>query len=345
MDTDRASQPQVDLEPDDFLWYGDASLDIVVGCFAFGTGVGEPMLARVGRQLAEDLAAILRLHPAFVTVPQMLSVDSRDPHDEGKLRSAFAVFYSLPETRLVREAARRLGARLALTGRLVGEGPTVHLGMNMLDVERVLLLGCSQVSAPREDLVEVTIDGAARLLGRFSSRPRAELVEQAGAIIGTRSYHAYFNWALAQDLERSAQAQQTPADERRLVQRLGWALRHDALFARPLHRMIDVLYATHDQAVLREIATFMEQVALALPGVGLVHGEALRRMGEVQGARDVLERVVERFPYCAQGFYLLGELESAQRPRVAANHYRQAHLLEPRNAVYARKVELFGDGT
>lgn len=342
MTTPTSGAPQ--LEPESFLWYGDEGRDIVVGCFAFGTGIGEPMLARVGRQLAEDVAAILRLHPAFVTVPQLLAVDRPDPLDSSKVRSAFAVFYSLPETRIVREAARELGARLALTGRLVGEGGNIHLGMNILDVERTLLLGCAQLGAAREDLVDAVIEGSVRLLSRFSARPRAELASEAAALLGTRSYHAYYNFALAMDLERTALASGERVDDARMVQRLGWALRHDGKFVRALERMVSIVYATQSEQALRETVTFLSQVELLLPGVGLLHGEALRRLGDVQGAREALEQVAERFPYCAQAYYLLGDLEASERPRVAANHYRQAAVLEPRNALYAEKVARFGDG-
>jgi len=174
--------------PEDFLWYMDDAQNHLVTCFAFGTGAGEPTLAPIGRQLAESLATILCLRDAFITVPQVFVTRGQQtptPLRDDRIQSAFAVFYSLPETRLVRKASRRLGARFALTGRIIGEGSEFLLGANLLDVERVLLLGSVQRQCPREALLEGIAELGAYFLGRFTDTPHDTLRDNASRAPGT----------------------------------------------------------------------------------------------------------------------------------------------------------------
>jgi len=328
--------PPLELEGD-FGWYMDADADIVVACFPFGAGVGEPQIAQVGRQLAETFAQIFRLHSAFITVPQLLLVsESVESLEHTRIRSAFAVFHSLPQTRIVRQTARSFGARLAVTGRLLGEGNDFLFGVNVLDVERNLLLGCTQVQIPRDLLLDAVVDIGTHLLRRFVAVDADAMARQVSEIVGTRKLVAYTNWALACELQRRTLGEQV--DERRLVERLGFALGADPLFLAPLQALVQLLEQTEDDRVLAQIARSLAKIPISRPATGLVRAEALRRQGEVELAREALQDVIDQHPHTAQAHYLLGCLEEPIRPGAALRHFTEAHLLDPKRSLYKEKV-------
>ena len=76
----------------------------LVVCYSLGTGAGlDLQLAGLSRQICEDIAEVLALCDDFISIPQMLVVRENADIDYAvdKNACAFAVFYSLPETKWI----------------------------------------------------------------------------------------------------------------------------------------------------------------------------------------------------------------------------------------------------
>jgi hypothetical protein len=339
------------LDPAPFLRYIDPGAQSLVLCFALGAGVVEPQLAVLGRQAAEELASTLRLFPGFVTLPQSLVAFADAPAEatEGERptlkRPVFAVFHSLPQTRTVREVCRRFGASLALTGRLLADGPSLSLGLNLLDVTRLTLLASTHRTTSREALPDALAEASADLLGRFMETPRDALRDQAADLIGTSSYRALFNWAMARDIERQAELEGTsPTAGRlgsRLLERLLYALEDDPRYLPPLDALIRFAARWHedrDDTRLRQLAQGLEKVQQARPTIGMLAAEAWRAVGELERAREGLAGLLRLFPNTAQAHFLLGLIEERERPKIAHQHFIEAVKLDPTRALYRGKA-------
>ena len=339
----------VTLSPEPFLRYLDPTAETLLLSFALGTGVGEPQLAALGRQLAEEFARILQAHEGFVTLPQMLLATAQEPPllgSEGgrpRIRPAFAVFHSLPQTQIVQAVSRRLGAKIALTGRLLGDGGEFLLGVNLLDVDRLVLLGCAQREGTRETLPEMVAEIGAYLLARFIDQDKETLLKAATQSVGTRSYKAFYNWAQVRDLER----RQGKTDERRVIERLIFALRDDPLYTQPLTKVIELFNDLRTRGsvaepLLRQLARGLGGVALTRPAVGMIRSEAWRAVNERNEARSALEETLTQHGGVAQLHFMLGQLEETERPQIATRHYQEAYRINPTRDLYRDKALAIG---
>jgi hypothetical protein len=344
--------PSPYLDPAPFLRYIDPGERALVLCFALGAGVIEPQLSSLGRQLAEELAATLRVHAGFVTLAQNLVAfedgvgggDDADARPTLK-RPVFAVFHSLPQTRIVRDVCRRFGASLALTGRLLADGPELSLGLNLIDVERLTLLASLHRVFTRDALPAQLVEASADLLARFVELPREALLARAAEVVGTQSYRALFNWAMARDIERQADIDGASAavgkQGTRLLERLLYALEDDPLYLPPLDALIRYAaqwHADRDEAHLRQLAKGLAKVRLVRPAFGMLVAEAWRAVGETAQAREALEGLVRVFPKTAQAHFMLGLFEEKERPKIAHQHFMEALKLDPTRELYRRKV-------
>jgi hypothetical protein len=316
------------------LSYLDPRRERILACFSFGVGLAEPQLSRIGRQLAQDFAELLSLHEAFLPIVEHFVVEA--PEQEAH---RFVVFHSLPETRLLVDAARRLGASLALSGRLVGEGTQLQLGANLLDVERRTLLAVAWVEVERESLPQAVVDLALQLLGRFGVERSPSMIDDAFQILGTKSFRSYLNWALACDLERESLLSDNPVPWARVVERLGFALEDDPTAAKPVRRLFELIEGQLlDEKALRQLYRSLERVNIRQPAVGLLAAEAARRVDELERAESALQGLLAAFPHNAQGHFLLAQLLEREHPARAKMHYRQAASLDPHKALYRSKI-------
>lgn len=340
------------LDPERFLRYGDPTQQMLLLCFALGIGAGEPQLAAIGRQIAEELAITLRAHQGFITLAQSLVALPDEPSPlletsggRPRVRPAFAVFHSLPQTQIVRGVCRQLGASLALTGRLVGDGPTLTLGLNLVDIERATLLACSQRAFSRDTLPEQISEATADLLGHFCMVGREGLVKDALQAVGTRSYKAFYNWSMVRDLERQALLDGSSGghkSEPRIVERLLFALEEDPLYFNPLNALIERAtqwQLQHNDARLRQMALGLGKVQQVRAGVGMLAAEAWRLLNEPDEARKVLKSLLDKHPATAQAHFLLGLIEEKARPQLAVQHFTEALKLDPTRALYREKVQ------
>ena len=116
-----------------------------VVCYSLGTGAGlDLQLASLSRQLCEDLAEILALNDEFITVPQMLVVREKQELEYSVSHNAcaFAVFYSLPETRWIIDSTKAIRGDIALTGRIMDDESGLIVSVNMVDIDTQNLLFC-----------------------------------------------------------------------------------------------------------------------------------------------------------------------------------------------------------
>ncbi len=338
------------LDPERFLRYGDPTQQMLLLCFALGIGAGEPQLAAIGRQIAEELAITLRAHKGFITLSQSLVALPDEPSPlldtsggRPRVRPAFAVFHSLPQTQVVRGVCRQFGAPLALTGRLVGDGPTLTLGLNLVDIERATLLACSQRAFSRDMLPEQVAEATADLLGHFCAMHRENLLKDALQALGTRSYKAFYNWSMVRDLERQAllDGGGGQRSEPRIVERLLFALEEDPLYLNPLNALIERAaqwQLQHNDARLRQMAQGLAKVQQLRAGVGMLAAEAWRLLNEPDEARKVLKGLLDKHPTTAQAHFLLGLIEETARPQLAVQHFTEALKLDPTRTLYREKV-------
>lgn len=336
------------IDPRDFDWYTDPETDVVVGCFSFGTGVAEADVAALGRQLAVELAEVLRIRQAFITVPHLLVVDERRPvaleDDDGRPgpRPAFAVFRSLPETQIVRDASRQIGARLALTGRLMGAGLEFKIGVNLIDVERLTLLGCCSRTCEREALMETVADIGLYLLQRFLDTDEDALMAEVRDALGTQDYRAFYHWALACDMDRGAAAGIRALDAHRMMERLRFGVGRDPGYTRVLDRILDLFddfMQAGDTASLLRLANTFEFAELAHPTLALMRAECLIACGERERAREVLGLCMTQFPSSPHAFYLMGTLEQPERPSLALTFFQRATERAPSHPLYRERYD------
>ncbi len=309
----------------------DASLEVMVACFALGTGAGDPQLAVVARQMAEDLAEVLTLRPGFVTLsPALLVEEGGSSLQGGRLRSAFATFFSLPETRWVRATAGRLGAQIAVSGRLIGEGKEVHLGVNAVDIARGTLLFCTQQRGGREEVPSLLCDAGERLLSAFSGEARPRWRSAVQSQIGTGHFRAYTNWSMARDMERQEALGLRRMNRSRWLERLCFALGDDAAFHKVSRVLVSALESGLSPAELQVILKGLKGVSDKHLAPMMVLAEAQRQAGALAEARGTLRSAVRRHEGSGALWFMLGEIESALNLPSAAECLRRGGELDPR---------------
>lgn len=271
----------------------------LVVCYSLGTGAGfDTQLAGFSRQICEDLAECLALNASFIAVPQMILVREAESlrYDVAHSAGAFAVFYSLPETRWIIEATRSLGGDIALTGRLLDDDSGMFLSINMMDVRRGLLLFCSCESMTRETLHESLARLASRALAHFSDRPAESWLDDVWQMIGTHTFSAYSNWMALREAERRAQREGLPAPTSRLIEHACYALGADAHFGRASEKLCELLSGEVKTASCEFVVRSLANIAHLSPTNALAYAQCLGRVGRREDASSFLSLAVSRFP-------------------------------------------------
>ncbi|MFA5624394.1 MAG: hypothetical protein WC966_04995 [Bradymonadales bacterium] len=264
----------------------------LIASFSFGTGAGfDLQLAAYARQLAEDFAQILALLDSVVAIPRFILLpQSGSILEQWEERaSAFAVFYSLPDTRFILRACAELGADYALTGRLVDTEGGVILSVNLVDAERRLLLFSGQCEVERDGIMDAIIIVGCRLLGALSESKAEDWREKVIAMLGTTNFRAYSNWVSYRECQRRsvAQKQQPPYD--RMAEHIIYALKEDPKYENALRELPallrrDLSSRTKDLLIsqLQGVSAHNETIALSLAWM-------LRKREQMELAISVLD--------------------------------------------------------
>lgn len=271
----------------------------LVVCYSLGTGAGfDNFLAGFSRQLSEDFAECLALHDGFITVPQMILVNEKDDitYDVAKNASAFAVFYSLPETRWIVDATRSIGGNLALTGRVLDDETGVLLSINVVDVNKNVLLFCGCETADRESLHVALAKLAARLLSHFTDRSEQNWLPDVWTMLGTQSFHAYVNWMRLREAERRAQREGLPSPADRLVEHACYALVADPDYARASDKLCQLLARELKSSTYAFVVKNLEPLSTHSSAIALAYAQCLARLGQRAEAEAHLSNVIRKFP-------------------------------------------------
>ncbi len=271
----------------------------LVVCYALGTGAGFDLrLAGMSRQICEDLAEILALCDGFITVPQMIVVREGEeiPYETGKNSAAFAVFYSLPETRWVIDATRAIGGDMALTGRLVDDASGLLLSVNLIDSAKNILLFCGCETSPREGIHRAVCKLGARILSRFTDRSADDWQNDVDSLFGTQSFAAYANWTAAREAERRAQREGLAMPFDRMAQSLTHALAADPLYERAALRLCDVLAHQLQKQTYEHIVRSLASFATRSEALALIAVQAFVRLANRVQAETTLCDAIKKFP-------------------------------------------------
>lgn len=268
-----------------------------VVCYSLGTGAGfDLQLAGLSRQLCEDLAEILALNEKFISVPQMLVVRENEQieYSVGKNSCAFAVFYSLPETRWIVDATRSIGGDIALTGRIMDDESGLILSVNMIDVARMNLLFCGYETCQRDEIQIALCRLGARLLSHFTSRKADEWIGPVREMVGTDSFHAYANWMNMREIERRAQREGLPMPYGRIAEHLTYALSADPYYARACMKLCDVLSHQLEKSSYEFILRNLLSHSLDSEGLSLIVVQSLARLGRRAEAISQLDMMINK---------------------------------------------------
>lgn len=314
----------------------------LVVCYSLGTGAGfDVQLAGLSRQICEDIAEILALNEDFVTIAQMLLVREGPEgprYGLGLKSTAFAVFYSLPETRWIIESTRAIGGDIALTGRLVDDEDGLILSINMLDVRRNVLLFCGLEHCERDAIHHALMRLGARILASFSDRSIESWAAEIRMLVGTDSYHAYANWMSMRETERRAQREGLPAAIDRMAEHLTYALVADPNYDRALDALCDIMGKQLKTATYHFILKKLEAQASLSASKTIVVVQCLARIGNRLEADDLLGKSLEQWPESGVLWLMRGAL--AVDPVNAARYLSQAErLLGSEFARYRRLVD------
>ncbi len=271
----------------------------LVICYSLGTGAGfDNFLAGFSRQLCEDFAECLALNEDFIAIPQMILVNNSDEiqYDVAKNACAFAVFYSLPETRWVVDTTRALGGTIALTGRIVDDEDGLLLSINMVDVQKNILLFCGCESTDRESLHDALASLAARILSRFTDRSPESWLPDVWTMIGTHSFHAYVNWMRLRDAERRAQREGLPAPAERLLEHACYALSVDPNYTRASDKLCQLLARQYKSSSYDFVIKTLASVSLHTSAIALAYAQCLARRGLRADAESHLSHAIKKFP-------------------------------------------------
>ncbi len=271
----------------------------LVVCYALGTGAGfDTQLAGFSRQICEDFAECLALNEDFIAIPQMILVREGEElsYDVEKNACAFAVFYSLPETRWILDATSAIGGNIALTGRLIDDEGGVLLSISMVDVKKNVLLFCGCENSTREELHNAIASLAARALAHFTDRSKESWLNDVWEMIGTHNFHAYANWMGLREVERRAQREGLPAPTARLIEHACYALAADALFERAADKLCELLARPVTTNSCEFVVRSLANVAHMAPANALAYAQCLARLNRRDEAVAFLNQIVAKFP-------------------------------------------------
>ena len=270
-----------------------------VVCYALGTGAGfDPQLGGLSRQICEDLAECLTLYDGFITVPQMVVVrgDSELSYRVDKNACAFAVFYSLPETKWVLDSTRAIGGDIALTGRIVDDESGLMLSINLVEVSTRNLLFCGCETCPRSEIQLAVARMGARILSHCSDVGYADWLGRVTDILGTRDHHAYMNWLQVREIERRAQREGVNAPSARIVEHLSHALDADPHFEKASLRLCEILGGQLERPSYDFILRYVRPIALETEALSLIAVQCLARVGRRGEAETLLGEVIGKHP-------------------------------------------------
>lgn len=310
----------------------------LIVCYSLGTGAGfDLQLANMSRQICEDLAELLALNEEFITVAQMIVVreDEGLAYETGKNACAFAVFYSLPETRWVIESTRAIGGDMALTGRIVDDESGLLVSVNLIDSKKNVLLFCGCETCAREKIQEAVCRLAARILSRFTPRSFDSWLPQVVALFGTQSFAAYANWTASREAERRAQREGLPMPYDRMAQSLTQALSADPRYERAAMRLCDVLAHQLQKQTYEFILRYLDKFASETEALTLIVVQALVRLTKRAEAERILDDAIKRYPQ--NGVFYLMRSSLRSDPRAVSRDIDDAKRLLG-NAYFACKT-------
>lgn len=271
----------------------------LVVCYSLGTGAGfDTQLAGFSRQICEDFAEILALNEDFIAIPQMILVreDETLKYEVDKNACAFAVFYSLPETRWVVDATRSIGGDIALVGRLMDDDGGELLSISMIDVNKNLILFCGCETTTRESLHEAVASIAAKALAHFTNRNADSWLPDVWNMLGTHSFHAYANWMGLREVERRAQREGLSAPTGRLIEHACYALAADALYDRAADKLCELLSRSDAARSAEFVVRSLANVAHMAPANALAYAQCLARLNRRDEAVEFLSNIMAKFP-------------------------------------------------
>ena len=271
----------------------------LVVCYSLGTGAGlDLQLAGLSRQICEDIAEILALCDDFISIPQMLVVRENADIDYAvdKNACAFAVFYSLPETKWIIDATRSINGDIALTGRILDDESGIILSINMIDVATQNLLFCGYETCSRDQIQNALANLCAKLLSRFTKLSAEAWLPSVREMIGTESFHAYANWMGMREIERRAQREGLPAPKSRIVEHLTYALSADPNYHRAALKLCEIMshqLETHNyDFILRNLLRLVTHNE----AISLIVVQSLARLNRRAEAELHLNTIIEKYP-------------------------------------------------
>lgn len=301
-----------------------------IACFSFGTGAGfDLQLAANARQLAEDFSDILALLDNVVAIPRTLLIPQGELSASmwERRASAFAVFYSLPDTSFLLRSASNLGADCALTGRIIDTEGSLILSVNLLDVQRRVLLFSGQEECAREAIPEAIVALGSKLLTALDENKAKDWIPALWAMLGTRNFRAYTNWLGYRECIRRAAAQNQPQPSDRMLEHLVYALKDDPHYQKALRALPQALRAplstrSLDLAIsqLSPLADNSETIALSLAWVHKLQGQ--NDLGCV-----LLDRCIAKHPEAALLYLMRSICKKAKDPGAAQTDASRAREL------------------
>jgi len=304
----------------------------LIAVFALGCGAGMRFRGPLARQVTDDIAGALSRFGTLVAQPQHLIAvgdpEQVDPTlEEGveldqvgggdSPRLKFILFSTLPSDSMVRSLSRSAGARLALSGRLVIEGDSVDLALNLWDVGPPNLLWCRLLYGDLETLPELVADAVGHLAHRLED-PAAEDLDAAIATaqrsIGTRSQRALWAYAsVTEKLRRAALDPRASVNVREVTAGLVSTLQLDPAYEAPrlllFEQALDRLRA-RDVDYAATLVTELGRLGEDRLVYGLLKLEALLLLGRRDEAQAVVRALEARWPADARVAAARGRLSA-----------------------------------
>ncbi len=305
-----------------------SSVTRFVVCYSLGTGAGfDLQLAGLSRQLCEDFSEILALNNDFITVPQMLVVRETPDIDYNVAKNAcaFAVFYSLPETKWILDATKAIGGDIALTGRIMDDETGLILSVNMVDVQTQNLLFCGCETCQREEIQSALARLGARILCHFTSRNADDWMNDVLSMVGTSSFHAYSNWMSLREVERRASREGITPPVSRMVEHLTYALSADPAFQKAGLKLCDVMAMQLERQNYELILRNLQSHALDNEAIAIVIVQCLARLGKRAEAENLLTDMIAKWSENGLFRLMRGCLSSDERQ--AARDLDEARIL------------------
>jgi tetratricopeptide (TPR) repeat protein len=211
---------------------------------------------------------------------------------------------TLPPPDSMLAAARRHGATLAVQGRVAPSGDDLTVSIIVQDVTSGRLVADADSTGPADSL-DALVSGI--VIEAFAARLAREVTGWSSSLPrGLDAINAYMH--SDRDFRRGAYES--------AVERLDEVIRLDSTFA-PAHfkRMLNLLlslrptqYSTHLWSALEAARRYRE--GLDPVSQQLLAGyELLLREGDVHGAEQALQDIVERYPRAIEAWYLLGYVQ------------------------------------